>query len=81
MNPEYGYTFDIEPLHVLPTFARQHGLPYTGFATASDPVVQWGGWFVDGLPHGEFFICWGDRVTSHTWFDNGVELDRPAGQS
>jgi len=77
MNPQYGYSFEFEASDIVPKFARQHGIPYTGFATASDPIVEWGGPFVDGLPHGKFFICWGDRVTRHYWYENGVEVDGP----
>lgn len=80
MNPQYGYSFEIEELNVLPKFARQYGSPYTGYATASDSTVEWGGWFLDGLPHGEFFICWGDRVFKRFWYENGIEVDPPAGK-
>lgn len=71
--------FDTAENAVIPGAARRRGLPYTGEAGGIDDVVQWGGWFAEGLPHGEFYICWGDRVTSRVWFRHGVELDGPEG--
>jgi len=50
-------SFEAEAGKVLPKFARQRGQPYTGFTTASDLIVDWSGYFIDGLPHGKFFIC------------------------
>lgn len=69
--------FEIEAGKVLPKFARQRGQPYTGFATASDLIVDWSGYFLDGLPHGKFFICWGDRMSGHCFFERGVEVTQP----
>lgn len=70
-------SFEVEAGQALPRFARQHGQPYTGFASAADHVVDWGGHFLDGLPHGKFFVCWGDRVINHYFFEHGVEVKQP----
>lgn len=72
-------TFEFEADNILPHCARQGGHPYTGFGcgSASGPILDWGGWFLDGLPHGRFFLCWGDRMTMNYLFEHGVELASP----
>jgi hypothetical protein len=77
MTTKNQISFEVEAGKVLPKFARQRGQPYTGFATASDLIVDWSGYFLDGLPHGKFFICWGDRVSGHYFFEHGVEVTQP----
>lgn len=71
--------FDTAGKAVIPACARRRGLPYTGEAGGIDDIVQWGGCFAEGVPHGAFHIRWGDRVTSRVWLRHGVELGGPEG--
>jgi hypothetical protein len=64
--------------HAVPIFAAlPNGAAYTGRAYGSIDAADWMGEFINGLPHGEFRIVWGDRVTGSVWFENGTPVKSP----
>lgn len=59
----------------LPYYAvDKNGVPYSGIATGLHKIVDWSGCFLDGVPHGIFNYCWGDRIAGSWEYQNGFRV-------
>lgn len=67
------------PDDVIPSFVWLGTHPYSGPDHGSVDIVDWGGNFAKGRPHGEFYVCFGDRMTVKLMFEHGVEVKPPRG--
>ena len=72
LNIRFEYSQKSYP---LPYFAcDEKGEPYSGAATGYHKIVDWRGCFLDGVPHGTFDYCWGERVAGTWFYKNGIML-------
>lgn len=69
--------FEYQDHLVVPVAAYYYatGAPYTGRGHGSNGVADWLGPFENGLPHGEFQIVWGDRMSGSAWFAHGAKVE------
>ena len=69
--------FEYEEHSVIPVSATyKNGSPYSGTAWGSISHADWSGTYVNGAPHGQFKIIWGDKVTKYCAFNNGVKIKK-----